>query len=284
MIYPEIADTIRDRITAQGYRREQDGQVTYSDRLPSLKDLCAEFGEPAQVDETGRIIRKGRPLNHVTMQKALHVLVDEGKLRARDRQGYFVRRYPRLKYAITRSTRPGHLTGVPVDSWLDDVHRAGYSGRQVINPEPVLGSHRIDDYTVGDLLRLPPDGLAFARRRIRYIGMDPSGPATEPESLHDSYYPWSLVEGTPLVSGETLNTAKFLAEHGYPQVRFVHELVSRMPTRDEADRLRLPKATPVMERITVAATADGTPVYVQHTVTAGNGTKFLVEVTHEEDE
>ncbi|NED88210.1 UTRA domain-containing protein, partial [Streptomyces sp. SID11233] len=53
-----------------------------------------------------------------------------------------------------------------------------------------------------------------------------------------------------------------LAEIGAKPVRFVEELRSRMPSREETERLRLSEGTPVVEIYRTALTEEGRAVEV----------------------
>lgn len=272
-VYPQIADVLRERITPQGYRRRNGEKITYTERLPPQTELCAEFGPEFGED--------GNPVNHHTVGKALGLLVEEGLLTVRDRRGYYVRRVPRLRFNLTRGSRPDYLDSVPVDTWESDVEREGHSHRQAITPAKVLASDRLDDhYTVGDLLGLEPDELVVARLRLRYIGADLKAPANQPESVHNTYYPMYAAQGTELERPDSVNTTRILAARGYAPVRFTFEIGARMPRKEEMERLRLPKATALLERFVVAYNEQGRPVYLQHTLAAGNNTRILLEINN----
>lgn len=260
--YLQIARDLQDRIKAPhpepGYRP--------GEKLPSLSELGRRFGH-----------------TQVTVKRAYEVLINGGLVVSVPKVGYFVRRYPRLRYQMAQTHDPQRLIDLPsVDGWTTDVEAAGYLAQQDITVKSVLGREAIDVYTVGELLDIGEDDVAVVRARVRSIAMDPDKPEFDPESLADTYYPIALARGTELMDPEGVNTTKVLAAAGYPQVDFDHEMLARQPSEDEARRLRLPRGSAVMERITVARDPRGRPVYVQHVVTAGNGSRFLFKMRYQE--
>lgn len=266
-LYEEIADQLRERISSLGYRNQYGSKIYYTDRLPSQSELEKEFAT-----------------THVTIGNAVGVLIDEGLVDSHERQGYQVRREPKLRFDITRSTLPRVLDTAPVDTWENDV--AHLAHRQEITVELLLGAHSpAPDHTVASLLEVEPTDLVTARRRQRFIGTDPQGTANRLESVHDSFYPAYVVERVPaLRDPASVNTARLLAEQGLAPRRFHCEFGSLRAPRPLAARLRLKDATAVLEKIVVAYAVDGRPVYAQHTVHAGNDTRITMTIDYTDDD
>lgn len=90
----------------------------------------------------------------------------------------------------------------------------------------------------------------------------------KPVLLSVSYYPAALVAGSAITEPDTGAGGAYarLAELGHEPVRFREEIGSRMPTADEAERLRLATGTPVVLICRTAFTADGRPVEVNEMV------------------
>jgi DNA-binding GntR family transcriptional regulator len=264
-----IAAELRDLINrkAEGYRP--------GDTLPSVNKLREGVAE----------VPSAQDRNQVTITRAIELLRADGLVVSMHGVGTKVRRPYRMKYRLHDTHDPARLTDLPPtsDGWLRDVEVAGYLGTQTISVGTVLGNTPLDDATVGGRLGIGPEDVAVVRERIRSIAERPGEgeqPRYERESVSRSYYSMRLAAGTPLMSKEGANTALILHEAGHPQVDFSHEMVSRWPTPDEADKLGVRGSLPVMERITVARDPEGEPVYVQHVVTIGNGSKFLINLSY----
>ncbi|GAA3303743.1 hypothetical protein GCM10020295_53100 [Streptomyces cinereospinus] len=90
----------------------------------------------------------------------------------------------------------------------------------------------------------------------------------KPVLLSTSYLPADLVAGTPITRADTGpgGTYARLAEIGRGPARFREEVRSRMPSRDEAERLALPPGVPVMLVARTAFDAEGVPVEVNDMV------------------
>ena len=79
-----------------------------------------------------------------------------------------------------------------------------------------------------------------------------------------------IVRGTELAQPEDTTREDILAEAGYEQVYDIDEIITRMPTPAEVNRLRISTGTPVAEHIRTGYTADGQPVRVMVSIVPGN--------------
>jgi DNA-binding GntR family transcriptional regulator len=61
-----------------------------------------------------------------------------------------------------------------------------------------------------------------------------------------------------------------LAEAGYGQVYDIDEIITRMPTPAEIERLSIPAGTPVAEHIRTGYTAENRPVRVMVSIVPGD--------------
>ena len=266
-LYQEIADTLRERISSLGYRNQYGSEVYYSERLPSQGELEREFNT-----------------THVTIGNAVQVLIAEGLVESHERRGYQVRREPELRFDITRNTLRDVLNSAPVDTWESDV--AHLPHRQEIAVELVLGARRVNfHHTVSSLLEVGEQDVVTARRRQRFIGTDTAGPANRLESVHDSFYAPHVVARIPALNDPaSINTARLLDEHGLAPRRFACEFGAPKVAPLLAERLRLKPATAVLERVVIAYTAKGAPVYAQHTLHAGNNTRIAMSIDYTRDD
>ena len=64
----------------------------------------------------------------------------------------------------------------------------------------------------------------------------------------------------------------------YTATRIHDVCLPRMANSSEQERLQLAPVTPVLERIRTTYTAEGSPIYVQHVITPGNGARFVYDV------
>jgi GntR family transcriptional regulator len=87
----------------------------------------------------------------------------------------------------------------------------------------------------------------------------------EPVELTSSYFPVGLLEGTSLVDSAPLPEGHRAHLEARKKIRFDHvtERVSaRMPSREEADLLALPKGEPVLSVLVVACDVSGQALQV----------------------
>jgi GntR family transcriptional regulator len=106
----------------------------------------------------------------------------------------------------------------------------------------------------------------------------------EPVALCDSYYPAALAEGTALAEPDRIPGGAYaLIEDPTGPIRrrvkrSVDDLVSRMPTHHEVERLGLNPGVPVVQIIRTVYDSDGAPVEVQHSIAAADKHQFRYEV------
>jgi GntR family transcriptional regulator len=68
-----------------------------------------------------------------------------------------------------------------------------------------------------------------------------------------------IVRGTELAEPEDTTREDILKEAGYEQVYDIDEIITRMPTPEEIDRLEIPSGTPVAEHIRTGTRAPTKP-------------------------
>ena len=73
------------------------------------------------------------------------------------------------------------------------------------------------------------------RRHVRYID-------GKPAIISDDYFDERIVRGTELAEPEDTTRENILAEAGYEQVYDIDEIITRMPTPEEIERLGIPPA------------------------------------------
>ncbi len=101
------------------------------------------------------------------------------------------------------------------------------------------------------------------RRHVRFID-------GKPGITSDDYFDEAIVRGTDLAAPEDTAREDILKEAGYEQVYDVDEIITRMPTPDEARRLEIGAGIPVVEHTRTAYTAADKAVRVMVSIIPGN--------------
>lgn len=245
----EIAYDLRERILS--------GALGGGEALPSESKMMSEYGYSRE-----------------TIRAGVRVLIDEGLVVTGQGQGKYVREdYPPVVWNwTTLESRSRHATAVEGrtagDQWASAISENGNAPRQditvsIVEPPPHVRA----------CLELPENGLAVARKRVRFID-------NRPYALADSYFPQELVSGTPLMEPRDVAApGGILASVGLIQAKYVDEISVRMPTRPEAELLALPAATPIAEHTRTGYDADGRPLRCMVTILPGDRHKILYEVS-----
>ncbi|MCP3015980.1 GntR family transcriptional regulator [Nocardiopsis dassonvillei] len=187
-----------------------------------------------------------------TIRLALGMLRNQGLIVSRPGRGHYVQDVVPETFHANRAG-PGGL------------HESGMTGQvleelQLLSATPDIASR----------LRVPEGDMTVVRRMYRFSGEVSA-------SVSTAYYPMDLVEGTPLMLPEDVESAlSVLAEYGQRQVGFVDELETRMPSPQEAGQLELPPGVPVL---TVHRTdlSEERPIRLVHTVYAGHSIRYQYE-------
>lgn len=113
------------------------------------------------------------------------------------------------------------------------------------------------------------EALGEATAALRRRRTDRDG---EPVELSWSYYPMSLVAGTPLTKRGKIpgGAPRVLAELGYPEREFVDRVSVRPPTPEEAESLDVPRGVPVLRQFRVVYSDNARPVEVSVIVKPGH--------------
>ena len=92
----------------------------------------------------------------------------------------------------------------------------------------------------------------------------------KPAIISDDYFDERIVRGTELDEPEDTARENILAEAGYEQVYDIDEIITRMPTPAEVERLKISPGTPVAEHIRTGYTAANRPVRVMISIVPGD--------------
>jgi GntR family transcriptional regulator len=109
----------------------------------------------------------------------------------------------------------------------------------------------------------PATDRCVVRRRVRCID-------GRPGIIWDDYFDEQIVRGTELAEPEDTKRENILAEAGYEQTYDIDEIISRMPTPDETQRLQIPRGTPVIEHIRTGYTVNDKAVRVMVSIIPGD--------------
>ena len=230
----------RYRQIARTLRREiQEGSLPPSGQLPSEKQMEERF-------EASRN----------TIRLALGMLRNQGLIISRPGRGHYVQDVvPEIFYATRSKGGPGGL------------NESNLSGL-TLEELQLLSA----DSDIAPRLRIPEGTMTVVRRMHRFsFSGDRSG------SISSAFYPMDLVDGTPLMLPEDVESAlEVLMEYGHRQVGYVDELETRMPTPQEAGQLDLPPGIPVLN-VHRTDYSEERPIRLVHTVYAGHSIRYQFE-------
>ncbi|WP_406103998.1 GntR family transcriptional regulator [Streptomyces sp. NBC_01003] len=208
--------------TLQG--RIEDGTYPPGSLVPSENQLVQAFG-----------------MSRPTVVRALELLKRDGWLESRQGFGTIVRGRPEV---IERKSQRGRETLERAESTA--------AGRLIeVDQVPVPPR-------VASLLGVPKRTEVLVRRLL----VEEDGEAVE---LTSSYFPAGLVEGTSLADLAPLPEGHRAHLEARKKIRFDHvtERVSaRLPSREEAELLRLPEGEPVLSVLVVACDVSGQALQV----------------------
>jgi len=239
-----VAQEPRLRQIADQLRREiEDGTRGPGALLPSEPELAREHGVSRQ-----------------TARAALQLLEQEGLVIVRPRRGRIVRGSQRLVWHLSEFELPENTGLASSDAWEADMERQGHDPtRQDLEVETIRPPQKI-----AEILRIDPNTEScVVRRHVRYID-------SQPGIISDDYFDEEIVGGTELAAPEDTTREDILKEAGYEQTYDVDEIITRMPTPTEAQRLSLGAGQPVAEHTRVGYTADGKAVRVMVSIVPGD--------------
>jgi GntR family transcriptional regulator len=231
----QIADELRQQI--------ESGTLGPGALLPSEPELARSHGVSRQ-----------------TARAALQLLEREGLVVVRPRRGRIVRSNRRLIWHLSEFELPENTGLASSDAWESDIERQGHDpSRQDLEVERIRPPRRI-----AEILGIDPSAEScIVRRHVRYID-------GKPGIISDDYFDEKIVRGTELAAPADTTREDILKEAGYEQIYDVDEIITRMPTPEEARRLILEAGQPVAEHTRIGHTAGGKPVRAMVSVVPGD--------------
>ncbi|GAA4636213.1 GntR family transcriptional regulator [Actinoallomurus vinaceus] len=212
--YARIAGELRELI--------RDGTYPPGTRLPTIGRLCDVHG-----------------VSEIVIRQAFALLRTEGLVETRRGGGTVVRgRPPARRLAMERYRAETAPAAVPATSFTVD-HQITWRDYRL---DRSYSRHRADE-ELSALFAVEPGTLLLRRYFVFWA-------RGEPQQISTNYLPWSLVEGTPVADPDREpwpgGTPAQLAFLGHPATRVEEAVRSRMPTREEADTLRMGTGVPVL--------------------------------------
>ena len=235
--------TMTQRITADLRRQIERGTLGPGALLPSEPEVARMYGTSRQ-----------------TARTALQVLERDGLVVVRPRRGRIVRNTQRIRWHLSEFENPEHTVLATSDAWETDVESQGHDpSRQDLEVEQIAPPP-----AVAQRLRLDPQhDVCVVRRHIRYID-------DRPGIISDDFFDERIVRGTELAEPEDTTREDILKEAGYEQVYDVDEIITRMPTPEEVERLEIAPGTPVAEHIRTGYTRTDQAVRVMISIIPGD--------------
>ncbi|WP_037669491.1 GntR family transcriptional regulator [Streptomyces griseus] len=240
-LHERIAADLRDEIMG--------GELPPGASLPSTAQLKARFDA-----------------SNATVQKALHLLKEEGLAVGRAGAAVTVREHRR------RTVRPAAsmATGGPGQTyrWLTEAAGRGAQARSTI----LDVTECVPPADVRAAFGLSRGRTVLRRRQLLLVD-------DEPAELVTCYYPVEIARGTSLMDRRRIRggTAALLAALGHPPRRSVDRVSARIPTQEQYQALRLTSSTPVLRTLRIVHSDGERPVEATVMVKAGH----LYEVEYE---
>jgi GntR family transcriptional regulator len=236
-----------------------------SDLRRQIQEGAPGYVPGALVDSEPELARK-YGVSRQTARNALQVLEREGLVLVRPRRGRIVRSTQRLRWHLSEFERPDHTVLTTSDAWETDIEVQGHDpAADPAEPQKALTLERVSPPpAIAERLRLNPQtDVCVVRRHVRYID-------GRPAIISDDFFDQEIVRGTELDIPQDTTRENILAEAGYEQVYDIDEIITRMPTPNEIQRLGISAGTPVAEHIRTGYTAEDRPVRVMISIIPGD--------------
>jgi GntR family transcriptional regulator len=190
----------------------------------------------------------------------MQVLERDGLVVVRPRRGRIVRNTQRIRWHLSEFENPERTVLSTSDAWETDLENQGHDPtRQDLQVEQIAPPPN-----VARLLNLDPEhDICVVRRHIRYID-------DRPGIITDDFFDERIVRGTELAAPEDTTREDILKEAGYEQIYDIDEIITRMPTPEEIERLEIAPGTPVAEHTRTGYTRTNQAVRVMISIIPGD--------------
>lgn len=246
-----MADTLHSQMTSDLRESITSGELKPGSPLPSEAQLGDQYG-----------------VSRPTVRRALLTLEQEGLITAHAGRGRIVRDKRAMVYRPQQEFEPRQSS--TMDRFKTALTEEGRQPSQSIDVavEQAEG-------IIAERLGVPEGTSVVARKRVRSID-------GEPFNVNDTYYPLSLAANTAVMSPADIpeGSNSVIEKLIGPEVRAVDEIYVRMPTPDEARRLKLSTGTPVAVHYCTGYTKDEQVVRVEYFVIPGDRHVIVYERVH----
>lgn len=233
---------LTQQVAAKLEQRINAGEFAVGDRLPGQRKLATEYAVSDRVVREAQSVLAARNRVRIIERDGVYV-VDPNLLRVRLPLGSLIYRNP---YGYVFNSNAGHWPPL-IEPTTDQV------------PCP-------DD--VAPLLRIDPGTRVVARRRV--VGIGPG----EPMQITTTYLPLRLAANTVLAEADTgpggiydrIEQSYRPDDLGLGPLTWQGQLITRLPTGDEADDLDMPVQQPAWVELRIATSQYGEPVAVDQVV------------------
>lgn len=242
-LHQRIADELRKRI--------QSGAYGPGDVLPSEAELSRESNT-------------SRP----TVRHALSTLEQEGLIVPRSGLGRIVRSRRNMVYRPQQEKEPRRSS--TMDRYMAALTEEGRQPSQTIDVAVVPA-----EGIVADRFGVTEGTQLAVRRRVRSID-------SEPFNINDTYHLYSIAGSTEVMNPADVprGSNSIIEDVLGPEVRALDELYIRMPTPEEASRLKLNAGTPVAVHYATGYTANDDVIRVEYFVVPGDRHVIVYERHH----
>jgi GntR family transcriptional regulator len=196
----------------------------------------------------------------------------EGLVVTEQGRGAFVRPIPHVRLLLSGANYRRHRTaGLP--GFNAQALEQGQAPRQHLREVATISAPA----EIALRLDLDEGSPVVVRRRLFFLD-------GEPAAFCDSYYPADLAEGTAIAKPQRIRGGvhAVIEDPDGPirrQItRSVDDLVSRMPTPEEAEELGLSHGVPVVRVLRTIYDSEDRPVEVQDSIAAADRHEFRYEV------
>lgn len=242
-LHQRIADDLRKKIRAGTY---SPGEI-----LPSEAELSRE-------SDTSR----------PTVRHALATLEQEGLIGAHPGRGRVVRSRRHMVYRPQQEREPRRST--TMDRYMAALTEEGRQPSQSIDVAVVPA-----EGIVADRFGVANGTQLVARKRVRSID-------GEPFNINDTYHEYSIAGGTEVMNPADVprGSNSIIEDVLGKEVRTLDEFYIRMPTPEEASRLKLSSGTPVAVHYATGYTASDDVIRVEYFVIPGDRHVIVYERNH----
>lgn len=242
-LYRRIAEDLRHQINT--------GVLTPGSQLPTEQEIGKQYD-----------------VSRNTVRLAIGMLANEGAIISTPGRGTFVRANTVISYHASWAESQDRHGSDQADAYRAEVELQGHSSDYREFSMRVISA----DADLATRLDVDADSSLVSRSFVRLVDGEPS-------SLQDSFYAMDVAQECGLLTPRDIpgGTIRAMAEHGYIEVGYVDELTARMPTPDEARRLRLGSGSPVLVYVRTTYTKDR-PLRTTLTIFAAERNRVLYEL------